>query len=513
MKVKSTMKILLAGPGTGKTTNIKSIISDHGDGSKFLVLSFTNATVKDLQESLEEQAITNSNCMTLHKFAVKYNHDNSRHVLLRKETDELKQISKRTEIAFDELCDFLKCTTFDQMIERFVEYAQANPLYLQQKLSNYDSIIIDEYQDFNPSEQKLIDILIEKIQITYILGDDDQCIYDFKDASSDKIISFHADSNNEIIPHEHICYRCPDKIVDHATNLIKNNKKRVVKEWNKSGKIGDITHLQLMSFEDVSNDILDKIQNLSEEKILILSPVGFAIEPLIKKFEEHGVEYTNCFSERISGDLITKSWEVKSLFGDFRYLNLVLLGYINLTNRKKLYELIKKHFDEGESFNELYTFLENKLPERIKNNEIILDDFLSLDYYADVYELYKMAQGNMPEIKLENIFREIDEKEEKNIQVMSIHKSKGLGVDHVFIVGLNEGIIPNKKRGNDSIESQRRLFYVGITRTKKQLFLYSNIQIEGKHVNKVNKDDFNYNYISKIWNGKSSSFISELKLN
>ena len=96
---------------------------------------------------------------------------------------------------------------------------------------------------------------------------------------------------------------------------------------------------------------------------------------------------------------------------------------------------------------------------------------------------------------------------------MSIHKSKGLGADYVFIVGLNEGIIPNKKQGNDTIESQRRLFYVGITRTKKQLYLYSNIQIEGKYANKVNKSDFKYDFKSKKCIGRASSFISELKLN
>src|SRR3989344_204133 len=163
------MKILLAGPGTGKTTNIKNIVSAHGDGSKFLILSFTNATVDDLKNNLQEQGVTESNCMTLHKFAVKYNHDNSRHVLERKEVDELYWISKGTQIMFNDLCNFLVCTTFDQMIERFVGYAKTNPLYLKEKLSNYDTLIVDEYQDFNVAEQELIDVLIEKIETSYVL--------------------------------------------------------------------------------------------------------------------------------------------------------------------------------------------------------------------------------------------------------------------------------------------------------------------------------------------------------
>lgn len=506
------MKILLAGPGTGKTTNIKKIISNYGDGSKFLILSFTNATVQDLQKNLMEQGITDSNCMTLHKFAVKYNHDNSRHVLLNKEVKKLKQISKITQIGFGKLCDFLSSTTFDQMIERFVKYAKINPLYLQQRLSEYEFLIIDEYQDFNPSEQKLIDVLIEKIQTAYLLGDDDQCIYDFKDASSKKIISFYNDPNNDKISHEHKCYRCPDKVVEHATALIKNNRKRVDKKWEKNGNKGGINYLQLTTFDDVASSILKTIQGLNGEKILILTPVRFAVEPLIAQLEKHNIEFTNYFTERIPDALVTKSWEVKALFGDFRYLNLVLLGYSLLVNRTNFYKLFKKHFDKGADYKELFTLLETKIPEVIRNNKLSLDDFLAQDNYIAILNLYNKTQGFNLGTKLENIFTGIDEQEEKNIKIMSIHKSKGLGEDYVFIVGLNEGIIPNRKEGNDSIESQRRLFYVGITRTQKHLFLYSNIRVEGRHVRKVNKNDFKYDHRFKTYNGRASSFIVELKL-
>lgn len=506
------MKILLAGPGTGKTTNIKNIISTHGDGSKFLVLSFTNATVKDLQSSLTEQGVSENNCMTLHKFAVKYNHDQSRHVLLPKEIDVLRKIEKGTKIEFENLCDFLQCTTFDQMIERFVTFAKANPSYLKQKLEDYDSLIVDEYQDFNPSEQKLIDILIEEIKNSYILGDDDQCIYDFKDASSDKIISFQNDKTNEIIPHEHKCYRCPDKVVEHAAHLIQNNKKRVAKKWYKTGKIGEIDYFQLKNFDEVAVSITDKLSSITQGDTLILSPVGFAVEPLIKKLEEKGMEFTNFFIPKISDELVMSSWVVKSIFGNYTYLNLVLLGYSKLTNRKNFYKLITQHFNAGVNFNELFEMLTSKLPSEIVNNELSLDHFLNQEKYSVIGLLFKKSEGRTDEEKLEKMFKEIEEIEEKNIKIMSIHKSKGLGADHVFMIGLNEGILPNKTRGNDSIESQRRLFYVGITRVKKQLFLYSNVQIEGRHANKVNKDDFKYDYRNRIWNGKSSSFISELKL-
>lgn len=506
------MKILLAGPGTGKTTNIKKIIAKYGNGPKFLVLSFTNATVKDLQSNLADQGITDSNCMTLHKFAIKYNHDHERHVLLQREIQELKQIVKGTKIDFEELCNSLKCTTFNQMIERFVVFAKTNPAYLKQKLINYDSLIIDEYQDFNPSEQKLIDILIQEIPNSYILGDDDQCIYDFKDASSDKIIAFHGDPMNEIIPHEHKCYRCPDKVIEHATYLIQNNKKRVNKKWEKTGKPGEIEYFQLINFDEVAINIIDKLSNLKNENVLILTPVEFVVTPLIKLLEENRIAFTNCFKPMIPDDLVIRSWEIKSFFGMHKYLNLVLFGYNILKNRSNFYKMIKNHFDTGLNFDELFELLINKLPNEMLNGKLSLIDFLSQKRYEDIFLLFNKLNIDSEE-GLERLFKNIDEVEEKNVKIMSIHKSKGLGADYVFIVGLNEGILPNKKKGNDTIESQRRLFYVGITRAKKQLFLYSNLYMGGRYVNKVNKEDFQYDYKSKLWVGKSSMFISELKLN
>jgi DNA helicase-2/ATP-dependent DNA helicase PcrA len=508
------MKILLAGPGTGKTTNIKNIITEHGDGSKFLVLSYTNATVNDLQSNLRGCGVSEENCMTLHKFAVKFNHDKSRHILLKTEEKELRNISKGINIEFGDLCDFLSCTTFDQMIVRFVAYAKSNPLYLQDKLSGFDSMIVDEYQDFNPGEQSLIDVLLEKIETSYILGDDDQCIYDFKDASSDKIISFYQDANNDKLPHEHICYRCPDKVVEHATNLIKENKKRIDKRWLKNGNPGEIEYCQLGTFEDIADVVIAKIAEIPNENIFVLTPTEFAVQPLMDKLLNKKIEFTNCFTDKIPLELIVKSWEIRSIFGGFKYLNLVLLGYSILTDRKKYYKLLKKHYDSGENYDELFDLLEKKMPDRMKNNLKELEEFVSDEHYCDIKKLFEIAMGVTSIEKIENIFKVIEESEDKNIKIMSIYKSKGLGADYVFMVGLNEGILPNKQKGNDTLESQRRLFYVGVTRAKKQLYLFSNIYIKGSNIfaNNLSRDDFKYTPRLRLYRAKASRFITELKL-
>lgn len=511
------MKILLAGPGTGKTTNIKNIIQEKENLDSVLIISFTNATVEDLKKSLLPIGVKEENCMTLHKFAVKYNHDRSRHVLDQLEINELSQISKSTSIGFNDICNFFSATTFDQMIGRFVSYAKSNPEYLKDKLSKYSVLIVDEYQDFNKNEQELIDLLVEIMTESYILGDDDQCIYDFKDADNEKIISLYSDASHEKIDHEHKCYRCPDIVVDSATKLIKNNTKRVDKKWEKTGKVGNLIQKQFPSNTNTADYILDEIQKVlsssADEKVLILSPVGFLIENLANRLDGSSIEYKNYFVSKIDPNLIKKSWVLRTLFGKYKYLNLALIGYSVLSSRKKFYEMIKKHYDSGQDFTELFNVVASKLPNECKVAYQDIEIALQNPYFQELSSFYIKADGDNEDDKLENLFVLIDEDVEKQVNIMSIHKSKGLGADHVFMIGLIEGIIPNVAKGNDTIENQRRLFYVGMTRAKKNLHLISSINIEGKYVNTVNKNDFKFDVRSKLWKGKASRFIEEINAN
>jgi superfamily I DNA/RNA helicase len=98
------------------------------------------------------------------------------------------------------------------------------------------------------------------------------------------------------------------------------------------------------------------------------------------------------------------------------------------------------------------------------------------------------------------------------INIMSVHKSKGLQADHVFMVGMVEGIIPNALRGLDTVEAQRRLLFVGMSRAKNKLFLLSTIEWDGKYVNRVDKKQFRFDFKSRKYQGRTSTFITELNL-
>lgn len=172
--------------------------------------------------------------------------------------------------------------------------------------------------------------------------------------------------------------------------------------------------------------------------------------------------------------------------------------------------MIKKHYDSGQDFTELFNVVTSKLPNECKVAYQDIEIALQNPYFQELSSFYIKADGDNEDDKLENLFVLIDEDVEKQVNIMSIHKSKGLGADHVFMIGLIEGIIPNVAKGNDTIENQRRLFYVGMTRAKKNLHLISSINIEGKYVNTVNKNDFKFDVRSRLWKGKASRFIEEI---
>ena len=126
------------------------------------------------------------------------------------------------------------------MIKSCLQFLKANPAYAKEKIGTLDLLIVDEFQDFNAVERELVYQLSNYAAETIILGDDDQSIYDWKDADPEGIIELFKDSRVEKIKHDNKCHRCPDVVVEHATFLIKRNIRRVDKIWEKTGKDGKL---------------------------------------------------------------------------------------------------------------------------------------------------------------------------------------------------------------------------------------------------------------------------------
>jgi len=407
------------------------------------------------------------------------------------------------------------------MIIKCIQFIKANPAYVPETIGNVDLLIVDEFQDFNEIERELIYLLSEYSNETIILGDDDQSIYEFKDADPDGIISIYSNDSVQKIPHENICYRCPDTIVEYCSKLIRLNKHRVEKTWQKSNKPGDVIFKQKLEQEETWEYICNEIKMIrstsNKVSILVLSPVGFYVPELKKKFEKEGIEYIDFWSNKVDPRLSEKIWWLKALFGDHKILFLLLLAKtLNLMRKIRFIRTLNDAFRSG--------YKERDLIEQLVHLKCFPNPFrdylLSPIRISDLFDQNPDFSGLREYIDEEDLSTSIANLE-KNINptlsfrndvvnIMSIHKSKGLQADYVFITGLNEGIIPNKVRGIDTIEAQRRLLFVGMTRTLNRLYMISTVEWEGKFVNKVDKTQFVYKYWKKKYYGKTSRFIEEI---
>jgi superfamily I DNA/RNA helicase len=517
------MKILLAGPGTGKTTKIEKIISDEfSKAERINVISFTNETVNYLKEKFNHNQ--NISCSTLHSFALKLNHLPELHIIDNKiESKILLSLSRRLEIDFTTVCEFVRCITFDGMIAKCVAFIKANPAYVEERIGILDLLLVDEFQDFNPDEQQLVKLTSQLAAETIILGDDDQSIYGFKDADPDGIISLYNDKNIEKIKHENICYRCPDEIVEYCIKLISRNKKRVEKDWYKSNKKGNIYFEQLLTQTQCDDYILKTINIIQKKQpdasILVLSPLGIIVEKLKAKLTEQKVDINDCWNEDMDKQLLCMIWWMNAIYGKNKlpYI-LFLLKYYGNFDKRKLITLLKTKiqtgFKEAELINEIISL--NYLPEPLSSFIHIqptIKEFFNSQNDFEILKEYINEKDIVGSVKnLPSKVKKKKEFEKGKINFMSIHKSKGLQADYVIINGLVSGILPNEARGIDTIEAQRRLLFVGMTRALKELYMVSTVEWQGKDLrsNKADMGEFKFNKYSRKYNGKTSKFVEEI---
>jgi DNA helicase-2/ATP-dependent DNA helicase PcrA len=517
------MKILLAGPGTGKTTKIKEIINRDFKDKTVQVISFTNATIDDLTASFK--SFKNVDCSTLHSYALRLNHLDKAQILHEEEIEILENLSKKTNVKFDTLCRLFDCITFDNMIKSCNDFISNNPVYAEEKIGKLDLLIVDEFQDFNPDEQKLIQIISKYSVETYILGDDDQSIYSFKDADPEGIISLYNNNEIEKIPHENKCYRCPDVVVDACVKLISNNLKRISKVWKKSNRAGKLEIIQTKNQQETNDKVLKIIQDVRkidiDGSILILSPVGFAAKPLVPMLIENGFEPNDCWNKKIDIEDLKIIWLLSAIYSHKPILNLIFYSYTEkLFSKQKFISGVKNHLDKNVQSNDFKNFIVSNLnlDEELKNYFTSQPDISVFKDKSDKYNkiINHIDPLNIPH-SLETIFQLINPKidfKKGGINLMSIHKSKGLQSEYVIILGLVSGILPNENYGLDSIEAQRRLLFVGMSRALNELYIVSNIYWKAEYVHKVDSKQFKFaHWIKgpvKKYVGQISSFINEI---
>ncbi len=432
---------------------------------------------------------------------------------------------------------------------QYLRYNPASPYRMK-----FKHVIVDEYQDLNKAEQVLIDLLAEGAKIT-VVGDDDQSIYSFKYAHPEGITTFdssHPNTHDEILAD---CRRCPKLIVRIAKELISRNKRYPKKLCEIPDQIdGEIQILQWGGQRKEAEGIAKIVKHYLENEgifpgeVLILAQRQNIADMISEELNKLSLETINHYNNDIfkNNKIAQERFVILNFIANpnDRVSLRWWLGHGSTNWHAPSYSILREYCEQnGGSLNEVLEKMKsgalhlnrcNPLVERyselidIKRNiegkigkELV--DACFPEGISDCSQLRKISLGivkidTTPKELLERLREDLTQPEipheRSKISIMSLHKAKGLEADLVIVPSCIQGLIPlidEEKTPNaqqQELEENRRLFYVGITRTKKVLILSSILymnaglakQMKIKHI-VVNEG------LAKV---QSSSFLREL---
>ena len=401
---------------------------------------------------------------------------------------------------------------------------------IQETHSNYiQHILIDEFQDTNLLQYDLIKLLLNNNQNLFCVGDDDQSIYAWRGAKIENIINFPNEFNCEVVRLTKN-YRSNNAILEAASSVISNNKNRLGKNLESYNNEIPEQKINLKSFYSQEEESLWVADNISrkyndQETFGILVRLTAQMRSIEDKLIKYALPY-----EIIGGPRFFERKEIKDVLSYLKLANsqsddLSFERIINLPRRGIGEQSIKIIIDHSRSNN--LSFFEslkdlaqsNKLsPSLLSKTQPFIDlinkisDLINKTSLEDlgifVIEesgYLKMLENEKNKLKqienesrIDNLkelvnalseFENLDEflehvglvnenqkkTHQNSIKLMTLHAAKGLEFDHVYLPGWEEGIFPSSRaleqNSSKSLEEERRLAYVGITRAKYDLNL------------------------------------------
>lgn len=574
--------LILAGAGSGKTktltTRLAYLIGEVGiDPHNTLTLTFTNKAAKEMRHrasAMIEQHNTSMPLLcTFHKFGLlflkfhieKLGRANNFVII---DSDDKKRIIKRiakehnidlntsfigseistyknTLLTADEIIkkaelpDYKKIATiykayqqeitennlvdFDDLLMLTYQILEQDDTLRKATSNRYQYIMVDEYQDTNELQFKLLELLASEHNNLCVVGDDDQSIYGWRGANIRNILEFSQRFKNTKTIKLETNYRSTSPILKAANELIEHNSARIGKtlvSHKGEGKAVKLFHSLDESLESraIAREIKTLLnQGVSSDEIAVLYRINALSRSLEEGFTKEGLNF-----KLLGGMRFYDRAEIKDIISYFRVLanpndDFSLERIINKPKRGlgkiSLDKLKKMTFEQRCS---LFTIItQNDLTMVSKKSALALKEFakniiilqkeltLSLHNFITLFEEMigmKKFYGAMvdgedkilnidefygyfseaiikdPHLSLDAFLNDIslqseqDQVDENAITIMSIHASKGLEFEHLYVIGLEEGFFPLLGDGCN-MEEERRLGYVAITRAKSDLTL------------------------------------------
>ena len=394
----------------------------------------------------------------------------------------------------------------------------------------YQYILIDEFQDINQMQFEIVKLLAGDRQNIFAVGDDDQSFYRFRGARPELMLRFPKEIPNTKTVLLDTNYRSQACVVDAAQNLIGHNRERfskriLAKKERESAVETAVFESQREENLRIIRDIADAAERgRNYREFAVLFRTNTQPRLLMEQLMEYNIPF--CTRDKIPN--LYEHWIAKDIFAYIR----IALGsrerkdFLQIMNRPKRYISRESLDEETVAFDvwEWY-YREQEQPwvaERIKTLEYDIkqltrmNPFAAINYirkkigydefcaeYADyrriradelydvLDELQESAKGydvnntwfdhiDAYEKELEELYK-VQANQPDSVALTTLHSAKGLEYEEVYLIDVNEGVMPYKKAVLDAdIEEERRMFYVGMTRAKKNLHLFSVRQMNQK---------------------------------
>lgn len=419
---------------------------------------------------------------------------------------------------------------FDDIIMLANNLFESHPEVLNKYREHFEYILVDEYQDTNPSQSRLVALLAGKKRNVCVVGDDDQSIYSFRGATVDNILGFDREYENARVIRLEQNYRSVGNILTAANGIIKNNASRKGKELWTEAENGERVHIKRLYSQAeeaafICDTIAEKVKegarysdfavlyrvnalSNSLETAFVKKRMPYKIYGGLRFYERREIKDILAYLSVIANESDTVRLRriinvPKRAIGDATVEKIASIadelnvGMMTVIESSAQYSELQRAAPKLQRFaaliNSLREFSKNHtLPETVsqvieqtgyrvmlaeeengkEREENVLELVSSAALFAETSENPTLS-GFLNELALVS---DLDSYEEENdsVTLMTVHAAKGLEFPTVFIAGFEEGLFPisrSSSEGEKAIEEERRLAYVAVTRAKKSLYL------------------------------------------
>jgi len=423
---------------------------------------------------------------------------------------------------------------FDDLLMKVVQLFDKHPAVLEQYRSRYLHLLVDEFQDTNLIQYKLIRQLGGKHRNVCVVGDPDQSIYSWRFADIRNILSFEKDFPDARVIVLEQNYRSTKNILGAASAIISANKKRKEKElWTDNTKGTPVYLVKTYNEQEEAQFVANEILKLSGSDgikpgdCVVMYRTNAQSRAVEEAFMRYGLKYklvggTRFYQRREIKDTVAYLRVIQNPFDNIslsriiripgrgigaktlsdltnwaRENNLSLFAAAKAVNEgggpgfgakintalTGFYRMLNDLIMEGQQLNLIK--LMDTILERSGYRETIRGEEDGEERWENIQELRTVAadyddlppgEGLAPFLEKVSLVADTDEIEsrEDTVTLITLHQAKGLEFPIVFIVGLEEGLLPHRRsmeEGGDELEEERRLCYVGVTRAERNVYL------------------------------------------